>query len=134
MLYFICSLQENITSIAFHIKFFIFDTFVSSKFLPCLDKADGLLLKFQGLQSGWFLQLVLRIQPDFIHFFWWMNSYHLFCSRERINMGLSITRKKRNFISIYFSFFSLCRFFLNNLMDNMDLLNLTGLFLWFYYI
>lgn len=49
LLYFICCLQENITSIAFRIKFFIFDTFVSSKFLPCLDKADGLLLKFAGL-------------------------------------------------------------------------------------
>ena len=69
LLYFICSLQENITSTAFHIKLFIFDTFVSSKFLPCLDKADSLLLKCVGLAIKLVSTIGLRIQPDFIHFF-----------------------------------------------------------------
>lgn len=107
LLYFICSLQENITSIAFRIKLFIFDTFVSSKFLPCLDKADGLLLKCVGLaiklvstigvkNTTWFYTFLLMDEllpsPSFMR----KNKY-----------GFKYNKKKRKFISTYFSFFSL---------------------------
>lgn len=49
--------------------------------------------------------------------------------------GFKYNKQKKGILFLHIFLYFLCNcFFLNSLMDNMDLLNLTGLFLRFYYI